>query len=235
VKTLKLLVLGCEHRGRPLENLCRLDHEARALPYPCDSEELHQLAKWCDLIFIGSERNHAYAIADEIWHLLRGRPVISLTENLPIRELRDLYPLSKVSRCSVYPDIRTEKALFLLSLDNTFSHSDAATLKELLQGLGDSLLVREELLESLRSCIEASQVAIKELLSLLGESSGHDRDLFEYVIGWVLYGTGLATIKGLELPSQEPKKFSHEVRGLLRRALKDLFSNPLPSKPLNES
>jgi hypothetical protein len=120
-------------------------------------------------------------------------------------------------------------------LDNTFSHSDAATLKELLQGLGDSLLVREELLESLRSCIEASQGAIKELLSLLGESSGHDRDLFEYVIGWVLYGTGLATIKGLEPPFQEPKKFSQEVRGLLRRALKDLFSNPLPSKPLNES
>jgi len=235
VKNLKLLVLGCEHRGRPLENLCRLDQEVRALPYPCDFDDLHQLAKWCDLIFIGSERNRAYTIADEIWHLLRGKPVVSLTENLPIRELRDLYPLSKVSRCSVYPDIKTEKALFLLSLDNTFSHSDAANLKELLQGLGDSLQVGEELLESLRSCIKVSQDTVKELLSLLGESSGHDRVLFEYVIGWVLYGTGLATIKGLELPSQEPKKFSHEVRELLRRVLKNFFDNPPPSKPLNES
>ncbi|MBC7112440.1 MAG: hypothetical protein H5T34_00210 [Candidatus Methanomethyliales bacterium] len=220
---MKLLVLGCEDRGRPLENLCRLNQEVRILPTSCDLEELHQLAKWCNLIFIGSERNRAYTIADEIWHLLRGKPIISLTEGLPIKELRDLYPLSKVSRCYVYPDIQTEKALFILSLDNTFSHSDAATLKGLLQGLGDSLLVGEELLESLHSCIEASQYVIIELLSLLGESSGHDRDLFEYVIGWVLYGTGLAAIKGLELPSQEPKKFPPEMRESLRRALKGSF------------
>ncbi|MCX8182093.1 MAG: hypothetical protein N3D12_03130 [Candidatus Methanomethyliaceae archaeon] len=217
---MKILVLGCEHKGRPLENLCRLDQDLRRIPDTCPFDDLHKSAKWCDILFIGSERNKAYMIADEIWHLLRGKPLISLTDGLPIKELRDLYPLSKVSRCFVYPDMRTEKALFLIALDNTFSHAEAATLKALLQSLGESLLVREDLLESLHSCISKSQEAINELLHILADSLGQDRDLFEYVIAWVLYGTGLAAIKGEELPSQDLKHVSPEIREGLRQFLK---------------
>lgn len=223
VKPLRILLVGCERKGRPLENLCRVDYEVKKLPESCPPDELHEYAKWCDLLFIGSEKNRAYIIADEIWHLLRRKPVISLTEALLIKELRDLYPLSKVSRCYVYPDIRTEKSLFLLSLDTTFSHEDASSLKELLQKIGDSLVLGEEQLESLRSSIDRSQVAIGELINLLADSMGQDRGLIEYVIAWVLYGVGLATIRGEELPTPDPKHISPEIKTRIRQILKGIL------------
>jgi len=223
VKLLKLLVVGCEEKGRPLENLKSLNHEFRKLPDSCHQDTLHDSAKWCDLLFVGSERCRAYIIADEIWHLLRGKPVISLTDGLPIKELRDLYPLSKVARCHVYPDILTERALFLLSLDITFSQSDAASLKGLFQNLGDSLLIGEKLLEFLHSYIKRSQEVINELICLLAESAGKNCELIEYLIGWVLYGVGLATIKGEELPQQGSKNLPFNIREELRRILKPYY------------
>lgn len=223
VKLLKLLVVGCEEKGRPLENLKSLNHEFRKLPDSCHQDTLYDSAKWCDLLFVGSERCRAYIIADEIWHLLRGKPVISLTDGLPIKELRDLYPLSKVARCHVYPDILTERALFLLSLDITFSQSDAASLKGLFQNLGDSLLIGEKLLEFLHSYIKRSQEVINELICLLAESAGKNCELIEYLIGWVLYGVGLATIKGEELPQQGSKNPPFNIREELRRILKPYY------------
>lgn len=226
VNTLKLLMVGCEEKGRPLANLCRLNHEVKKLPGSQAegfTDLLREYAKWCDLLFVGSAKGQACIIADEIWHLLRGKPIVSLTEGLSIRELRDLYPLSKVSRCYVYPDLPTDSALFLLSLDHSFSIIESTMLKDLLKSLGDSLLVKEELLESLHSSIQNAQSVISEILHILVESSDQDRSLFSYALSWVLYGTGLAAVKGEEVSlrsSHSPNGIREELTRLFRDFLR---------------
>ncbi len=222
VNSLKVLLLGCEQKGKPLEKLNSPNFEVRKLPASDHSREaLCESAKWCDLLFIGAEKNRAYILADEIWHLLRRRLVVSLTEGLSIQALRDLYPLSKVSRCYVYPDLPTDRAVFLLSLDNTYSSTEAGIVKELLCGLGDSLLVGEETLETLHSRIGRAQNLIIELIDILSQSVDQDRDLYEYVLGWVLYGTGLATVKGMETMPLEARQIPPETLEKIRRLLKE--------------
>ncbi|MGC8937181.1 MAG: hypothetical protein ACP5KV_07480 [Candidatus Methanomethylicaceae archaeon] len=222
---MKLLMVGCEERGRPLANLCRLNHEVKKLSSSHaegSADLLRESAKWCDLLFVGSAKGQAYIIADEIWHLLRGKPIVSLTEGLSIRELRDLYPLSKVSRCYVYPDLPTDVALFLLCLDHSFSITESTMLKDLLQSLGDSLLVKEELLESLHSSIKNAQSIVSEIFHILVESSDQDHSLFSYALSWVLYGTGLAAVKGEEI-SLQSSHLPKEIKGELTRLFRDFL------------
>lgn len=162
-------------------------------------------------------------IADDTWHLLRRKMVISLTEGLKIQTLRDLYPLSKVSRCYVYPNLPLDRALFLMSLDHSYSSSDSAALKELFGNLGDSLFVGEDLMERLHTYLEKSQNVISELASILIDSVDKDQAMYEYLLGWVLYGTGLASIKGLEVGRIVPRLIPPDIKEKALTWLKEYY------------
>ncbi|MBM5805617.1 MAG: hypothetical protein FJZ49_06130 [Candidatus Verstraetearchaeota archaeon] len=221
-----LLLVGCEERGRMLKTLS--SHGYEVISYSTGGGEgAHDLAKGCDILFVCSDVNRSRLIADDIWHLLRNKLVISLTEGMNLSALKDLYPLSKVSRCSICVDVEVERSLFLLSADASYSDRDLTAIKEILGRLGEPLLVKEEMLEALNRRMEASAVILSELIAALRDSIGEDRDLYEYVLGWVLYGIGAATIGGSKLWALLPErsaKLTPDVKEKIRKAVLEALS-----------
>lgn len=166
---------------------------------------LHDASKACDLVIMAGDIGWNRIAADEIWHLLHNKIVISLVENLRISDLREIYPLSKVCRCRASINADADRSLLVLAFDRSFSEIDLAFVKDLLGVLGEILCVKEELLESLSLQMDASIAVIREVISALRESAGGDRSIYDYVLDWLLYGIGAAGIKGSGLDEIVPK------------------------------
>jgi hypothetical protein len=192
------------------------------------ANDLHEAAKWCDVIFVCCDANRSRLIADDVWHLLRNKLVISLSEGINLSALRDLYPLSKVSRCRICIDAEVERALFLLSTDATYSDRDLTAINGILGKLGEPLLIKEDMLEALNRQMEVSTLILSELVAVLRDSIGENRDLYEYILGWILYGIGAATVKGSKLWDLLPEKggkLTHEAREKIRKAVLEALSS----------
>lgn len=114
-------------------------------------------------------------------------------------------PLSKVVRGYLCIKSEVERNLIVLSADAALSDAELDALRLALRPLGDSLLVREDLLEAIAHESRSAATAISDLLKGLIGSSKIDRDLSEYVIGYVLYGVGDAAIKGKHLGDMLPQ------------------------------
>jgi len=156
------------------------------------------------IVVLAGDPARSRAIADDIWHLLRQKVVLSTDEMMTIDVLRAMCPLSKVARGSFCITGDVEKNLLLLSADGSLSGSDLQSLRSALSPLGEILTVREELLEAAISESKSAACAISRLLGELKKSSGIDSDVCEYVLGWVLYGVGDAAIKGKRLDDVLP-------------------------------
>jgi len=227
----RLLLVGCEERGRLLRTLPSHGYEVTQSS-PTGSNEgtnnLHEAAKWCDIMFVCGDANRSRLIADDIWHLLRNKLVVSLAEGINLSALRDLYPLSKVSRCRICIDAEVERALFLLSADASYSDRDLTAINGILGKLGEPLLVKEDMLEALNRQMEVSTLILSELVAALRDSIGENRDLYEYVLGWVLYGIGAATVKESKLWDLLPEKggkLTPEAREKIRKAVLEALSS----------
>jgi len=227
----KLLLVGCEERGHILRALPSHGYEMIFSNLTGSGEgtsDLHEAAKWCDIIFICNYANRSRLIADDVWHLLRNKLVVSLTEGINLSALRDLYPLSKVSRCRICIDAEVERALFLLSADASYSDRDLTAINGILGKLGEPLLVKEDMLEALDRQMEVSTLILSELVAALRDSIGENRDLYEYVLGWILYGIGAATVGGSklwELLSEKGGKLTPEAREKIRKAVLEALSS----------
>lgn len=227
----RLLLLGCEERGRLLRVLPSHGYEvifSNLTGGKGDVNDLHEAAKWCNLVFVCNNANRSRLIADDIWHLLRNKLVISLTDGINLSTLRDLYPLSKVSRCRICIDTEVERALFLFSADASYSDRDLTTINSILGKLGELLLVREDMLEVLIRQMEVSTLVLSELVAALRDSMGENLDLYEYVLGWVLYGIGVATVKGSKLWDLLPEKggkLAPATREKIRKAVLEALSS----------
>jgi len=227
----RLLLLGCEERGLLLRLLPSHGYEVIFSKLAGSKEEandLHEAAKWCNLVFICGDANRSRLIADDIWHLLRNKLVISLTEGINLSALREQYPLSKVSRCRICIDAEVERTLFLLTADASYSDRDLTTINSILGRLGEPLLVNEEMLEALSRQMEVSAVLLSELILALQDSMGKNRDVYEYVLGWTLYGIGVATVKGSKLWDLLPKKggkLAPATREMIRKVVLEALSS----------
>ena len=227
----RLLLVGCEERGRLLRSLPSHGYEV-IQSSPTGSNEgandLHEAAKWCDIMFVCGDANRSRLTADDVWHLLRNKLVVSLTEGINLSALRELYPLSKVSRCRICIDAEAERSLFLLSADGSYSDRDLTTINGILGKLGEPLLVKEDMLEVLNRQMEASTLILSELVVTLRDSIGENRDLYEYVLGWVLYGIGAATVRGSKLWDLLPEKgvkLTPEAKENIRKAVLEALSS----------
>ena len=199
-----LLLIGDARKGVPLRALSQRSgqFEVAAVGDPLAGEAantLHSLAKSSDFIILCGDGKSNKLAADEIWHLLRNKIVVSLEMGTSISELRDTFPLSKVSRCRLCIDAPTEKTLSLFSHDSSFSDADLSSVKGLLGSMGEVLNVEEIMFVKLNREIDRSMTAFADLVSSLGTSMGIDQDLFEYTLGWVLYGLGSAIAGGMDL------------------------------------
>lgn len=227
----RLLLVGCEERGRLLRTLPSHGYEVTQSSPRGGNEganNLHEAAKWCDIMFVCGDATRSRLTADDVWHLLRNKLVVSLTEGINLSALRDLYPLSKVSRCRICIDAEVDRALFLLSADTSYSDRDLAAINLIIGKLGEPLLIGEEMLEAMNRRMEASAVILSELVAALRDSIGEDRDLYEYVLGWVLYGIGAATIGGSKLWGLLPEKsakLTPDVKEKIRKAVLEALSS----------
>jgi len=183
---------------------------------------LHEAAKSSDLLLICSSKNINRIIADDIWHMLRNKIVISAAPELSLKSLRDMYPLSKVARCALGLDADSEKSLVLISTDSDFLDTDLARVKTLLGPIGDVLVVKEELFEAILLNIKRSVQILVEIIRALRENTNLENTLYEYILGWVLYGVGSAAIKGNQLEDVLPKSSSADkVSSLIKEAVKE--------------
>jgi pyrroline-5-carboxylate reductase len=156
------------------------------------------------IVVLAGDPARSRAVADDIWHLLRQKVVLSTDEMMTIDTLRSICPLSKVARGSFCIGGDVDRNLLLLSADGSLSGGDLQSLRSALSPLGEILTVNEPLLEAALSEARLASAAISRLLGELKESSSIDRDVCEYLLGWVLYGVGDAAIKGKRLDEALP-------------------------------
>ena len=175
-----------------------------------------------DLVFLAGEMGWNRLVADEIWHLLRNKLVVSFIEGLRLSELREIYPLSKVSRCRVCVDAKVERSLFIFTQDRSFSDSDLSLVNDLMGKRGEVLLVDERMLEVLSARIDASLLVLKEVTASLKESLMEGAAVYDCVLDWILFGIGAAGIDGSSIEDLMPKEeaISPESRARLREAIK---------------
>lgn len=183
---------------------------------------LHDASKASDLIIMAGDIGWNRIAADEIWHLLRNKIIISFVENLRISDLRDIYPLSKVCRCRASIDADVGRSLLVLAFDRSFSEIDLVSVKDLLGVLGEILCVKEEMLEGLSMQMDISIAVIREVASALRDSAGGDKSIYDCVLDWLLYGIGAAGIKGSGLDEISPKVKNLDPEAILEihRAVK---------------
>jgi hypothetical protein len=197
------------------------------------AHDLHEVAKWCNLIFICSDVNRSQLIADDIWHLLRNKLIISFTDGINLSTLREQYPLSKVSRCRICIDADVERMLFLLTTDESYSDRDIITINNIFDRLGEPLLVKEEIFETLCRQMEVSAVLLSELIAVLQDSIGKNRELYEYVLSWTLYSIGAATVKGSKLWELLPEK-GGKLTSTTREGIRKVVHEALSSYNIKE-
>ena len=156
------------------------------------------------IVVLAGDPARSRAVADDVWHLLRQKVVLSTDEMMTIEALRSMCPLSKVARGSFCIASGVDRNLLLLSADGSLSGAELESLRAALSPLGEILTVNEALLEVALSEARSASAAISKLLSELLSSSRIDRDVCEYLLGWVLYGVGDAAIKGRRLDDALP-------------------------------
>lgn len=166
---------------------------------------LREALKRSGTVVLAGDAARSRAIIDDIWHLLRQKTILSTAEDLSIEDLKSMCPLSKVVRGYMCIKSDVERNLIVLSADSALSDAELDALKLALKPLGDSLLIREDLLEAIAAESGSAAKAISDLLSGLIDSSKIDRDLSEYILGYVLYGVGDAAIKGKRLGDLLPQ------------------------------
>ncbi len=154
-------------------------------------QNLHELAKICDVVVVCADQIMGRVIADEIWHLLRRKIVISTTPGFDLSMLRDLYPLSKVCRCDLVLDGDVDRCLAVVSFGDSFSELDMASMKRIFSSIGEMLVINEPLFQEVRATISEGFSSLSELLRRLGPD-----DFQEYLLGWVMYCLGQMILKG---------------------------------------
>lgn len=193
----RLLILGPGAEGGSLSALLSKAHQVKITDRPPQSHgNFIEEARSKDIVFLWGEKNWGRVMADEIWHLLRNRLIVSLIPDLPMSELRDMYPLSKVARCKLCIEGTVDRALFLFAVDKSYSDRETAILRITAGASGESLFVPENIFESLSDQVEASRAVLRDVMELLKESMGGDRDLYGFTLDWILYGMGSEGISG---------------------------------------
>lgn len=192
----QVLLIGGNDSGMPF----------RRLPYggypliSCNPdrlpENLHELAKICDLVIVCADQRAGRVIADEIWHLLRRKIVISTTPGFNLSTLRDLYPLSKVCRCELVLDGDVDKCLAVVSFGDSFSESDIASMKRIFSSIGEVLMINEPFFQEVRRVVSEGLTSLSDLVKRLGPD-----DFQEYLLGWVMYCLGQMILKGNPIES----------------------------------
>lgn len=198
----RLLILGPGAEGGTLSALLSKSHQVNITERPPKSHgSFIEEAKSRDLVFLWGEKNWGRVMADEIWHLLRNRLIVSLIPGLSISELREMYPLSKVARCKLCIEGAVDRALFLFSVDASYSEREMAILRLTAGASGESLFVPEGVFDRLSGQVDASRAVIEVVLELLKEAMGGERILYGFTLDWVLYGLGSAGISGRGPPA----------------------------------
>lgn len=167
-------------------------HTGRDLP----SMNLHSMIKETEMVFLFGNANEKRLFADDVWHLLRNKQVLSVGRNLALSELRDLLPLSKVSVCSFYLGPHVDKALAVISSDQTISDCDRQKVLAALKGCGDVLFLSDSVHGALDKELQKAIESLNENIRSIQKGVTIDSDIFEYAVGWLLYGLGYSVIRG---------------------------------------
>jgi len=224
----RLLILGPGVEGGNLYVLLSKAHQVNVTDRPPKSHgNFIEEAKSKDLVFLWGEKNWGRVMADDIWHLLRNRLIVSLIPGLSLSELRDMYPLSKVARCKLCIEGAVDRALFLFTADASYSDRETAVLRLTAGASGEALFVPENIFESISGQVEASKAVLEAVMELLKESMGGDRDLYGFVLDWILYGLGSAGIRGEDARGNGPGGDEVRQRGLyaLRGAVNQMLES----------
>lgn len=172
-------------------------HSSRDAP----SMYYHSMIKETEMVFLFGDANEKRLFADDVWHLLRNKQVLSVGRSLALSELRDLLPLSRVSICSFYLGPQIDKALAVISSDQTVSDQDRQKVLAALKDCGDVLFLSDSVHDALDRELQKAIESINENIRSIQKGVTIDDDIFEYAIGWLLYGLGYSLIRGKPLGS----------------------------------
>ncbi len=206
----RVLIIGPLEPGSPFNKLLQPPPGGSSpaaelhCPEGGSSPGLREAIGRSSIVVLAGDPARSRAVADDVWHLLRQKVVLSTDETMTIEALRSMCPLSKVARGSFCIAVGVDRNLLLLSADGSLSGAELESLRAALSPLGEILTVNEALLEVALSEARSASAAISKLLSELMSSSRIDRDVCEYLLGWVLYGVGDAAIKGRRLDDALP-------------------------------
>ncbi|MBC7127171.1 MAG: hypothetical protein ABC585_01935 [Candidatus Methanosuratincola petrocarbonis] len=187
----QVLLIGGDDSGMPFRRLAYGGYPLISCNPDRLPQNLHELAKICDVVVVCADQIMGRVIADEIWHLLRRKIVISTTPGFDLSMLRDLYPLSKVCRCDLVLDGDVDRCLAVVSFGDSFSELDMASMKRIFSSIGEMLVINEPLFQEVRATISEGFSSLSELLRRLGPD-----DFQEYLLGWVMYCLGQMILKG---------------------------------------
>jgi hypothetical protein len=217
----KIFILGsCTQQGSLATLLSRSHQVSTADACAPNHGKFIETARLIDIFFLWGDESRGRVLADDVWHLMRNKLIVSLIPELSLGDLKEMYPLSKVARCKLCIEGAVDRALFIFTTDRSYSDRDATVLRGAAGASGEVLFVPETVFESLSGQVDASWAVLDAVQGMLKESMGPDRDLYSFVLDWVLYGMGSAGISGEGSPEGKNGASSAPVdAALLRRAI----------------
>jgi len=229
----RLLILGSGGHQESFTALLSRSHQVRTTDNCTPNHaKFIEDSKSIDIFLLWGGESRSRVLADDIWHLLRNRLVVSFIPGLTLGDLKDMYPLSKVARCRLCIDGAVDRALFIMTTDRSYSDRDASLLRSAAAASGEVLFVSENTFESLSTQVDASRGVLEAVQRILKESLGGERDLYSFVLDWVMYGMGSAGIGGEDPPAgghwEAPAPGDME---LLRQAVKKILNSSSSAKP----
>jgi len=230
----RILILGSSAQQGSLTTLLSRSHQVR-ITDACTPNHAKFIedAKCIDLLLLSGDESRGKVFADDIWHLLRNKLLVSLIPGLSLSNLKEMYPLSKVARCKLCIDGAVDRALFIFTTDRSYSDRDTAVLRGAAGASGEVLFVPENVFESLLGQVDASRAVLEAVQGILKKSMGQDRDLYSFVLDWVLYGMGSAGISG-ETPAESghgENPASSDI-GPLRQAVNNMLNSLNRGRPV---
>lgn len=171
--------------------------------HPC--EDALEVAKTCDVIFIGVKPYMVHDVMSPLEDSLKDKIVVSLAANTYHDTLEEIIPASHYVATAPNTPVSACEGIFICEEENTLTQEERAFIHQLLENLGLVLWMDQDhmgIAGVIAGCTPAFVAMFMEALGDAGCKHGLTRPVVYKLIAQMLAGTGKMALRSEDHPGQ---------------------------------